>query len=423
MIGAIPRREIVLPYPHPGQQRVRREAKRFNWLAAGRRWRKTTLAMSIAVEEALRGKRIIWGAPTYDQVRVAWQESKHAAGGVALFQESRMTALWPRGGVILFRSLDDPNNARGHTADGAIVDEAGDVRADAWYEVLRPMLLDTGGWAWCVGTPRGRNWFWIEHQRALDLPDSAVWQAPTLGVRITEAGLVREPHPLENPHVALAEIEQLWRTMPERSFRQEILAEFVEDGGGVFRRVREAAQAEPQAQAQAGHAYVIGVDWGKYDDFTVLAVVDCNINELVALDRFNQVDYAIQVGRLRALYERFRPWIILAEQNAAGEPIIEQLQRQGLPVWPFLTTHKSKTEAIDTLALAFEQQALKILPEPVLIAELEAYEAQRLPSGALRYGAPAGLHDDCVMALALAWFAASQPRPRITRLRWGGRNE
>ena len=159
---------VILPTPHNGQQTVIREARRFNWLSAGRRWRKTTLAMSIAVEAAMRGKRIIWGAPTFDQVRIGWAETKHAAGQVARFTQQTMTAEFPSGGVIVYRSLDDPQNARGHTADGAVIDEIGDVKAEAWYEVIRPMLMDTHGWLWGIGTPKGRNWFWREHRSALE---------------------------------------------------------------------------------------------------------------------------------------------------------------------------------------------------------------------------------------------------------------
>jgi hypothetical protein len=48
-----------------------------------------------------------------------------------------------------------------------------------------------------------------------------------------------------------------------------------------------------------------------------------------------------------------------------------------------------------------------------LIAELLAFEAERLPSGLLRYGAPQGYHDDCVMSLALAWQAVAQPPKRL----------
>jgi hypothetical protein len=401
---------IRLPYPHAGQQTVLREARRFNWLSAGRRWRKTTLAMAVAVEAAAHGKRVIWGAPTFDQVRVGWEEAQHGAAGIAQFRESRMTALFPGGGAILYRSLDDPHNARGHTADGVVIDECGYVSEAAWYEVLRPMLLDTDGWAWGIGTPRGHNWFWREFEAARDREDSAAWQAPTLGAEITAEGLKRKPHPLENPHNKFEEIEQLWRTLPERAFQQDILAEFVEDAGGVFRRVREAATAQPQSERIDGHTYALGVDWGQVNDFSVFAVMDVTARELVSLDRSNRVEYLLQEERLAALCQRFRPALVLAEANAMGTPIIERLRRRGLPVWAWTATNASKAEVIQSLAVAFEQGSIKILPDPTLIAELQAYQSERLPSGLLRYAAPEGMHDDTVIALALAWACTRAPR-------------
>lgn len=401
MTGAI--QLIRLPYPHLGQRTIRRQAKRFNYLAAGRRWRKTTLGVAIAVESAVHGLRILWGAPTYDQVRIAWNETKHGAGGVAKFTQQTMTGEFPSGGTIVYRSLDDPDNARGHTADGVIIDEVEEVKAEAWYEVLRPMLLDTGGWMWGMGTPKGRNWFWREHQNAPDRSDTMAWQVPTLGCVIGDRELVRKPHPLENSEIRFEEIRDIWRTVPERTFKQEILAEFLEDAGGVFRRVAGAATAQPLEQAIAGHGYVFGVDWGKYEDFTAISVLDTTTKTQAHLDRFNQIDYTLQVGRLKVLYERFRPYTIIAEANAMGEPLIEQLVRQGMPVTPFRTTNATKAAAIDALALAFERGDITILDDATQTAELQAYEMRRLPSGLMRYSAPGGMHDDTVIALALAW--------------------
>jgi hypothetical protein len=134
--------ELLLPYPHPGQIAVRQQARRFNWLAAGRRWRKTSLVMTIAAEAALRGQQILWGAPIYDQVRIGWEELRHGAARVATFNNTLMTARFPTGGTITFRSLDNPDSARGHTADGVVLDETADIAADAWSEVLRPTPLD-----------------------------------------------------------------------------------------------------------------------------------------------------------------------------------------------------------------------------------------------------------------------------------------
>lgn len=360
--------------------------------------------MSVAVEAAITGRQVVWGAPTYDQVRVGWDEARRAAGTAVEFNQSRMTATFPTGGRIIYRSLDDPDNARGHTADLVMVDEAGDVVEVAWYEVLRPMLMDTGGGAWIGGTPKGRNWFWREHVTAADRPDSAVWQVPTLGAVITPGGLVRCPHPLENPAIPFAEIEHLYRTVPERTFRQEILAEFIEDSGGVFRRVSDAATAPYPVDPYIG-TFVMGVDWAKSRDFTVLVVLDAASKRVVDFDRFNQIDYHVQRARLKALARTWGVTTILAEQNSIGVPNIEELQRDGLPVRGFQTTNATKGQIIEGLGLAIETGEIAFPNIPQLVAELQAYEMDRLPSGLTRYGAPEGMHDDCVMALALAWEA------------------
>lgn len=314
-----------------------------------------------------------------------------------------MEITFPTGGMILFRSLDKPDSARGITADGAVLDEAGMIGEAAWYEVVRPMLSDTNGWLLAVGTPKGRNWYWREHVRARDDVDSAAWQIPTLGVAIEDGRLVRKPHLMENTDFPFAEAVRMYQTMPERTFRQEFLAEFVEDAGLVFRNVRAVSTLE-SGTPQNGHSYVIGVDWAREYDFTVLSVIDATAGEQVALDRFNKIDYQFQLGRLRQMIERWEPTVIMAEANSMGLPLIEQLQREGWPVQAFTTTRQSKTDIIEALALAIERgMELKLLDNETQIAELEAYDMQRLPSGTFRYSAPEGMHDDTVMALALAW--------------------
>lgn len=401
---------IRLPMPHAGQKRVRSEAKRFNVLSAGRRWRKTTLVMPIAVEVMLGGGTVVWGAPTYDQVATAYEEMRRGCRGVARFRSSPSPdAEIPGGGRCLFRSLDNPDNARSKTADLIVVDEAGDVIETAWAEVLYPMLMDTHGGAWLMGTPKGRNWFWREFTTASDnartMGEWAAWQIPTLGCRIEDGTLVRAPHPYENPNIPFEEVRAIFDRTPERTFRQEILAEFIEDGGSVFRGVRAAATARAITHAEPGRRYLVGVDWGKSEDFTVITVLDDETGEVVRIDRFNQIDYTIQRARVVAAFEAFRPMSVVVERNSIGEPLIEELVRAGLPVQPFTTTNASKSLVIDALALAFERGDIKIPDDPVLIAELEAFEMERLPGGAFRFSAPSGMHDDCVMSLAFAWHA------------------
>lgn len=362
--------------------------------------------MAIAIEGAVRGQPWLWTAPTYDQVRIGWEETKRACGKNVRFNQDRMTAFFPNDGTILYRSLDDPDNARGHTAAGVVMDEASVVKPEAWYEVIRPVLLDTGGTAWFLFTPAGRNWVWRESMAAVEREDSAAWQVPTVGCRIVDGRLERAPHPYENPEIAFAEIEQLYRTLPERVFRQEILAEFVANEGTVFRNLDACLGAprdpKPDQHATAKHQIVMGVDWGKHNDFTSISVGCLTCRVEVARDRFNRIDYHFQRGRLEALAERWHPRVILAESNAMGEPIIEQLQRAGLPVVGFSTTATSKPPLIENLALALERTEWQFQSDPVWTGELEAYERTvSSTTGRSSYGAPPGLHDDTVIARAL----------------------
>ena len=369
----------------------------------GRRFGKTILAIDRLAGPALEGYPVAYFAPTYRMLSEVWREVKATFQPITTksnAQDHRIELL--TSGVIEMWSLDTPDVARGRKYKRALVDEAAMIAGlrNAWQAVIRPTLTDFEGDAWFFSTPRGRNYFGELWERGQDpgYPEWASWKMPTSA----------------NPFIKESEIEAARRELPERIFAQEYLAEFIEDGGGVFRRVMEAATATAQAEPEAEHVYVLGVDWGKHQDFTVLSLIDATTKAQAVLDRFNQIDYALQVPRLQALCQRFRPVQIVAEQNSMGVPLVEQLHRAGLPVVPFLTTNATKAAAIDALSLAFEQGALQILNDPVQLGELLAYEAERLPSGLLRYGASDGMHDDTVMALALAWQGcASRPQPTV----------
>lgn len=395
---------LTLPKRHTGQQRVVDEAQRFNVLACGRRFGKTTLGIDRCVTPDVLSLPVGWFSPTYKMLLEVWREASRLLRPISL----RVSASDHRieniaGGVLEFWSLDNPDSARGRKYRRLIADEAAIVPSlmDAWQYVLRPTLVDYSGDAFFLSTPKGRGGFWQMWQWGQDPLQNewASWQMPS-GV---------------NPKLKQSELDAMRCTMPERVYQQEIEATFLEDGGGVFRGVRRAATAEGQDNAHHGHTYVFGVDWARDSDWTVVTVLDTTTQAMVALDRFNQIDYHVQVSRVRALAEKFRPLAIVAESNSIGQPVIEQMRRQGMPVVPFTTTNASKQVAIDALALAFERGTLRILPDETLIGELEAYSMERLPSGLLRYGAPDGGHDDCVMSLALAWHGAANTGRRRAR--------
>jgi hypothetical protein len=53
--------------------------------------------------------------------------------------------------------------------------------------------------------------------------------------------------------------------------------------------------------------------------------------DLVAFDRFNQIDWTFQKARITALAERYRAKIIM-DSTGVGDPIFEDLKRAGLSI-------------------------------------------------------------------------------------------
>lgn len=294
-------------------------------------------------------------------------------------------------GEIWFRTADNPSSLAGEGIQGAVVDEFSLMREAVWTEYLEGTLLDHQGWAAFSGVPKGNNW-------AANLWNSAPARDNWLQLHATS---------YDNPFIESSAIDNIKTGLSEHYFRQEYLAQVVDDSGLVFRGVMGRA-TETEREPDSSHSYVMGVDWGKHNDFTVITVLDTTGDYPIEVykDRFNQIDYSLQTQRLLSLCDRYKPYNIVAEKNAMGEPIIEQLQRQGLPVEAFNTTNATKAGIIEGLSMAFERGEIQILNDPVTIGELQAYEMERLPSGMFRYNAPSGMHDDTVMSLALALYGA-----------------
>lgn len=401
---------------HQGQVDILTRAARFNTVACGRRFGKTTLGLALAYYGAphspgglSKGYDVGWFAPSYKLLDEAWRGAKGFLREYIKRTDSQQHRMELTTGAALdFWTLEDPDGGRGRKYGLVLVDEAAMARhlQQAWDAAIRPTLTDCRGGAWFFSTPKGRNFFWELSQRGTINPDWRAHHAPTVA----------------NPHIDPAEVEEARLSLPERIFAQEYLAQFLEDGGGVFRRVTSAIDttlpADPHQARDAGdgRAYVIGVDWGRHNDFTVLTVVDARDRSVAAVDRFTDINYDVQLQRLRALHQRFPRAPILAESNSMGGPLVEALQRMRLPVRPFQTTAASKSQAIEALALAFEQGAIRLPPVQWLIDELMAFDQERTASGAMRYAAPRGGHDDGVMSLAIAWSGVATAAPTFSTL-------
>jgi hypothetical protein len=348
-------------------------------------------------------------APTYKYLEDVWRQLRQVLEPITTEKSEQQHRIATRsGGSVECWSLDDPDAARGRKYRRIVVDEAALVRdlETVWQASLRPTLSVLQGDAWFLSTPKGLDAFHGLYQLGQDplQTEWQSWQMPSSA----------------SPFISADEVAAARSELPERTFAQEYLADFIQlEGAGVFRGVRAVSRLQPRGP-ERGHQYVFGVDWGRTNDFTAISVIDATLGEQVALDRFSNIDYEYQSERLHKWAEVYRPVLIVAESNAMGRPLVERLQlgyarligdaRPALPVWAWEATNASKAALVQALGLAIERGDLSLLDDQVQIGELQAYEAQVLPSGLLRYGAPAGQHDDTVIALGLAYLGAQRDR-------------
>ena len=345
----------------------------------------------IIIEAALKGMPVAWFSPTYKMLSEAWRDLKGLLQPVtarALASEHRLELV--TGGVIDMWSLDAPDSARGRKYGRVVVDEAAMIAGleDAFNAVIRPTLTDLKGDAWLPSTPKGMNFFWKAWTWGQDpnMPDWASWQLPTIA----------------NPYIDPEEVEAARLMLPERIYQQEYLATFLEEAGGVFRGVSECidkGRGENEAYCR-DLQYSLGVDLARVEDFTVLTVLDNNGRQ-VYFERFNQISWERQIAAIERVAMLYHARITM-DSTGVGDPIFEAIRMKSMAIEGFQITGTTKEPLINELALAIEQQSIRLMDIPTQTNELQAYQYELTPSRNVRMNAPQGMHDDAVIALALA---------------------
>lgn len=371
-------------------------------LCNGRRWGKDILQRNVAIENLTHGKRHGWYEPTYKDTIENWDWIVSTLQPITKDkseQEKRIETT--TGGVIEMWSLEDKDASRGRFYDYVTINEAAKIRhlEYSWNYVIRMILMDTQGGALICSTPRGYGFFHSLFVNGQD-EQKREWRS-------------WHRTSWDNPHIPREELEEAQRTLPEITYRQEIMAEFISSDGMVFRRVHDAAVLEMLEKPLPEHQYVAGVDVASSIDYTVISVMDAASREEVYMDRFNRVDYPVLEDRIAACYAKWSLSGMIIEANSIGQGVIDHLQNRGMNIIPFTTTNATKHAIIQSLQSALEHEQIKIIDDPILVGELLSFESKKTSSGTITYAAPDGQHDDCVMSLALAWYAVDMAQPMI----------
>lgn len=370
-------RTVILNEPHINQQKVLNEKKRFNVVCCGRRWGKSALAVNILCEAALKGEPAGYFTPTYKLLDGTYQDCMKALNDVVQRKNEHQFINIVTGGNIDFWSLENDMAGRSRKYKVVIVDEGAFDRNlwEHWTESIRPTLTDLKGDAYFLSTPKGKNDFFKLFQRGKHEANWMSWRMPTVS----------------NPYIDPEEIEDARHDLPALAFSQEYLAEFNDNIANPFGTEYIASCVKPLSNKAA---VCFGVDLAKSFDYTVIIGLDedCNVCHF---DRF-QMDWKSTTERIKNLPSGVP---LAVDSTGVGDPIGEELAR-GRYVDLIKFTPQSKQQMMEGLAVKIQKGEIGF-PDGIIRDELDNFEYIYGRTG-VKYGAPTGLHDDCVCSLALA---------------------
>src|SRR5208282_625389 len=91
----------------------------------------------------------------------------------------------------------------------------------------------------------------------------------------------------------------------------------------------------------------------------------------------------------------------LVDSTGLGDPIVDILQKEFVSNYEGQKfTMQSKQQMMEALAVMIQNSEI-YYPDGPIVSELDQFEYQYTRTG-VKYGAPEGVHDDCVCSLALA---------------------
>jgi hypothetical protein len=430
-----PKLDFSLMSPYALQREIIEHPARFKIVSFGRQSGKSWLAKRVLLEEAANnGKRCWWVSPTLTAAQDHWTDLTtlliDSGVPVRKINNSTKTIEFHSGGSIRVRSAEIPNHLRGGTLDFLVLDEAAFMVEDVWSKILQATLTASRGSALFLSTPNGQNWFYKLFKLGQNdkYPMYKSWSMPSTAA----------------PYQDHEMLEIIRQTTPEMVWREEYLAEFLADSGGVFAGLDRVSFRPMLLKPVSGHVYVAGVDWGLDDDYTVFTIIDKYSREQVFGMRFNAIGTIPQIDVIEEQLRIWKPEIIHIEKNGVGEPMFKLIRERlgmsrddeeaygGHGIGGFYVggqfheikvrgvhmDNKRKRKIIETLAADIEFGRFSPLVKEdendvesfgaIQMGEMSTFARKRTASGLeITYSAPEGDKDDTVMGLAIAYMGVT----------------
>ena len=389
------------------------------FVACGTKFGKSVSASTALVNGIIKkkGGTYRWIAPIYRQSKIGMEYFRNIAPPPPHSEiiESKMLMRFPElKSNIEFWHTQSPLDLEGAGIMGQVGDEAAKMVYQVYISAMTTTTFTKAPSMW-ISTPYGKNWF---YKKYLEAKDHMEWSIKK-GIAPTKIAIHAPTS--ANRYVDKLIIDQAKKDMPYRLFRQYFLAEFLDDGSVFigFRKCLAGRMLEFDndstqfwfAEGIEKLDVVIGVDWAKHKDYTVMIAIqpDCNPRRVVGFMRFQGLGYTQAIKELWMFAKKFESvGVIMHDKTGVGEAIDDMLSAFPLNIIGVTFTNPMKSNMVNILGMSFEKQELELPHWPQMLKELDSYEVKINKLGTTIYNATEGSHDDIVMSLGLANIAANE---------------
>lgn len=437
---------VVINYsPHSNQYGIHMDEHRFRVVCAGRRFGKSVLARQEIIRKALMwepDKKIIDGGiaktPRFwivSNTRVQskenhWNELKAEIprelvamrAGKYRINESDLEIELINGVVIELKGTENEDGLRGSGLAGVVMDECAFMKPEIWTQIIKPMLLDTQGWALFISTPKGPNWFKDIYQMGVE--NSATYNKDWKSWHYTSYD-----NPTFGPE-QIAELDHQQATLSNEEFKQEYMADFVTFKDLIYKEFDFDLHVIEPIDLDNGHyVFYRAIDFGyKHPTACVWVAVDRE-EKWYVFDEFCQSETSTEhnTGVIKSIHPELNYEATFGDPSAAQ--LIEDYEKYGIYITP--ASKSMKTSLTQWVNLGISKVAEKIKPKPDrngkmvpdlyifnncthLIEEFQSYRWKEQPDSTKAIaGQPVKIHDDVVDALRYFAVSISEPFSRM----------
>jgi hypothetical protein len=323
-------RMIHLSRPHEKQAAFIDSTAKRKIIRAGRRSGKTHGVAILSIKRFLAGRRVLYTAPTADQLGRWWALVCRALAepvSAGIFNKNETEHIIELRGTeqrIRGKTAWNSDTMRGDYADLLILDEWQLTDEAAWEEVGAPMLLDHDGDAVFVYTPPSL------HSRSVTKSNDPQ-HAAKMYKRAAEdkTGRWEAFHftSMDNPKISKSALDEITHDMTNLAYRQEILAEDIDEAPGALWTRETIDKSRVLKCPDNLYRVVVGVDPSITSTGDEAGIVTAGTNgEMYILE-----DNSVQGSPLQwataavAAYHRWKADAVIAEANQGGEMVSQTI--------------------------------------------------------------------------------------------------